>query len=384
MAQRYHIAIFAAAWNGYHRTLLRGIGRYVQTCGRWSVCMPDMADRSAAMDLGAWSVDGILVAGRPAAGLRADLPAVSFRSDDAVAWRVVPDWQRVGRLAATHLDACGVERLAFFGEDQPYTEPRWQGFSTAAEQLGHTPQRGGLGGRSRSWQQRIATITAWLCGLTPPVGVLAANDELARHLVEAAGMAGLRVPDEIAVLGMHNIPEICAMAAPALSSIDTNGEHIGYTGAKMLDALLGGRDLAEPARHIQPRRVVERGSTGRVVANDPAVRAAVDFIRARACRPISADDVARAAHLSRRALELRFAKAVGITPAKLILQHQLREARRRLAETDQPMSVIAAACGFRDAAGLSKIFAREQGVPPSAYRRLIRSEPDDDPMDHHR
>ena len=370
MARRPHIAVLAEAWNGLHRAILRGVGRYVQQRGHWSVFMPDMAP-GAIPDLSRWGLDGVILASGRARRFRG-IPTVSLRPGDKGLPSVSIDWRGVGRLAAEHLAECGVRQMAFFGADAAYTRPRLASFQQAAAALGHDVDVLEISTDREPWRTRTRKLGRWLSSLPRPAGVFAANDEFARYLTESAAAAGVGVPVEVAVLGCHDIAEICAMSVPELSSIDTDGERLGRSAAALLDRWLAGDRPPAGETLIPPRRVVERGSTAIVATGDGAVQQAVRFIRERACDPITPADAARAVHLSRRALELRFGKHLSLSPGKLILRCQLRRARQLLTETDRPMTDIAEACGFADAVRFSKTFAREQGQPPTAYRRQWR------------
>jgi len=371
LPDRYHIAVFAEFWNGFHRALLRGIGRYAQRRGDWSITMPAMAP-GVPLDLADWRVDGAILATRRS-DLPPGVPSVSLGDPAEGTASIVPDWDRVGRLAAEHLAELGLQRFAFFGDERSYSETRWTAFRNAVEAMGFAVERGDAPDPRTTWAARLETIGDWLTGLASPVGVFAVNDEFARLVLEAARFAGLGAPDQVAVLGAHNIPEICAMTSPGLSSVDTDGARIGRLAAELLADLLDGNAGAGPRRRVvEPRGVIERGSTGVVAIGDAVVADALRYIREHACDPVGPEEVAGAVNMSRRGLELRFRRSIRWSPSKLILRHQLRRARQLLAETDMPMSRVAEACGFRDGVRFSKVFAREAGQTPTAYRRTMR------------
>jgi LacI family transcriptional regulator len=65
----------------------------------------------------------------------------------------------------------------------------------------------------------VATLKAWLKKLPGPVGVFAANDRIAVAVVSACNLAGLSIPDDVAVIGVDNDEEICEGTHPTLSSV---------------------------------------------------------------------------------------------------------------------------------------------------------------------
>jgi len=82
---------------------------------------------------------------------------------------------------------------------------------------------------SHSWEQLQESLFAWLESLPKPVGILAANDVRARHVLEACRRFDLCVPDDVAVMGVDNDELICELAAPPLTSI-VQGTEERYIG----------------------------------------------------------------------------------------------------------------------------------------------------------
>lgn len=89
-------------------------------------------------------------------------------------------------------------------------------------------------------------------------------------------------------------------------------------------------------------------------------------------RPLEVAELARSAGMTRSAWAHRFKARTGLSPARCILQLRLEELRRRLAAGDEPLSELAAACGFADANHLCKVFRRHQHQSPGQFRRQMR------------
>src|SRR5206468_6349613 len=87
----------------------------------------------------------------------------------------------------------------------------------------------------------LAHLSDWLKQQQKPIAVLAANDLRAREVLDACRLAGLHVPEEIAVLGVNDDELICEMANPPLSSVAHNARRIGYEAAAMLHRLMVGK-----------------------------------------------------------------------------------------------------------------------------------------------
>jgi len=64
-----------------------------------------------------------------------------------------------------------------------------------------------------------------------------------------------------------------------------------------------------------------------------------------------------------------FKVSFGETPHAYVMRRRVRRAQELMLNSDEPLSHIALACGFADQAHLSRLFRREVGATPSAWRR---------------
>ena len=85
--------------------------------------------------------------------------------------------------------------------------------------------------------------------------------------------------------------------------------------------------------------------------------------------PVSVGDVARAAGLSRRALERRVRKHVGRCVLQQIRSLRTDRIARLLVETNLPISHIAETLGFADMQHFARYFRSEKKITPLAYRK---------------
>ena len=84
--------------------------------------------------------------------------------------------------------------------------------------------------------------------------------------------------------------------------------------------------------------------------------------------PLSLDQIATAAGVSRRQIERLFKRHLGYAPKKYYLQARLRRARELLLQTSMSVMDISMACGFRSPHHFSKCYRAHFGCPPSAER----------------
>jgi LacI family transcriptional regulator len=218
----------------------------------------------------------------------------------------------------------------------------------------------------------LTEIADWLRSLEKPVGLLARDDLRAREVLDACRLAGLHVPEEIAVLGVNDDELICEMADPPLSSIIHNARRVGYEAAAMLENLMsGGKVLADIV--VDPLGVHARQSTDLLAIEDAEVAKAVRFIREHACDGIRVDDVLDQVTLSRRALEKRFRAAVGRPPHMEIRRAQLERVKQLLVTSDYKLERIAEMTGFSTAQYLAGLFHRIVKMTPGAWRAAGRA-----------
>jgi AraC-type DNA-binding domain-containing proteins len=87
---------------------------------------------------------------------------------------------------------------------------------------------------------------------------------------------------------------------------------------------------------------------------------------------ISVTHAAGAACLSRYQFQRLFQQAFGMTPHGYLTERRLREARRLLKETDEPVTSICMRVGFESLGSFTTLFRRRHGLPPGAWRRSFR------------
>jgi len=296
--------------------------------------------------------------------------------------RVQADDHAVGRLAAEHLMGLGLRHFACirpFG--LAFSDDRHAGFAGALAEAGlpcedlvsqmphlsHDQMWALLGDRRRLGQ--------WMRAQPLPAGVFTVTDAYASRVADAARINGLHVPEDVAIIGADNDELICEYKRPSLSTVPIPGREIGYQAAALLARLLAGEPPPDQPVVVPPHPVIARESTGVLAIADAEVAAAMRFIADHATEPITAADVLAAVPLSRRALEQRFADVIGSTPTQEIRRRRIDHAKKLLLATDLPVDQVARLSGFTDHRHLSRTFARDTGIAPTAFRAGRRPAP---------
>jgi LacI family transcriptional regulator len=380
------IALLLGQDLGYCRGVLRGIQTYALQKADW-VLRDGPPEEAILAPLREWKPHGVIAhlfsedMARALTGLRR--PVVNVTS--TLAWWTGPlvdvDHQQVGRLAAEHFLERGFRSFGYFGSAWTgFSRQREQGFrarletsgfavsSCYAEYLPRPPV-------SASWQGVDHAIRNWLNALPKPVAVLASNDIPARHLAEMCRQMGLRIPDQVALLGVDNDELECRLTSPPLSSVENPSERIGYEAARLLDRLMGATPPTELRISIPAPAVVTRQSTDTLAVEDQDMGRAMAFIREHACGGLSVSEVADHIALSRRMLERRFRQLLGRSVLQEIRNVRIGRARELLLKTDLPMPEIARRCGFSSPQRLAVVFGKIVGEVPTAFRRRGRMDP---------
>ena len=167
------------------------------------------------------------------------------------------DSEGAARLAAEHLRDKGLQHFGFVGiAGKIWSARREQAFCQHMADAGYAVQVYPCAARRRlPWSREQAILARWLAGLPKPVGVMACNDDRGREVLEACRQSQVRVPEEVAVVGVDNDELLCELSDPPLSSVALGAERAGFEAAALLDQLMAGRVK-------KPRRPGRRGSGG--------------------------------------------------------------------------------------------------------------------------
>jgi LacI family transcriptional regulator len=176
------------------------------------------------------------------------------------------------------------------------------------------------------------------------------------------------VPDDIAVLGGDHDDLMADISSPPLSTLDQPAEHIGYEAARLLDRMMQGKKARRRPLYFPPTGIIVRHSTDALAIQDELVRSALQMIRDRAAQGIRVSDVVRELAVARRALEQRFVRLVGRSPATEIRRVRIEAAKRLLVDTDRTIAQISRATGFEHQDMFARVFRRNVGLTPSQFR----------------
>ena len=291
-------------------------------------------------------------------------PALSARKKNIVFIRNSPE--EIGRSAANHLLAIGRCKSYAFVHHQSVMQWSVDRFRSYRDTL-----------RENGFECHELKSPEGIEELERPVGVFAANDDRGFDVIEFCRANHLRVPEDIAVIGINNDTLVCENCHPRLSSIEPDFEQEGYLAAETLSKMMSS---PEPSNNqtikqsnnltlfVGVKQVVRRESTAELSASGKLVQRALVYIRRNALKGISVTDVAAHLHVSRRLADLRFRELQGTTIGETIITERLAEVKRLLRETKYPIDAIAIRCGYENPNYLKNLFKRRFAMTMREFR----------------
>ncbi len=236
----------------------------------FNVESPRHRDEHLSSITGRDRADGLLVMSLPlpaaelARLVTAGVPVVLVDARGAGVACVVSDDVAGGRIATQHLVDLGHRRIAFLGADEhssfgfSSSAKREHGYAAVLTQAGIDVDPALLrhGAHDRGVAEQLA---GELLDAAAPTAVFASSDVQATGVLAAAAARGLRVPDDLSVVGYDDI-ELSAYIG--LTTVRQELYESGHLGARLLlDAVAGTPPLA--AEHHLPVSLVERRTTAR-------------------------------------------------------------------------------------------------------------------------
>jgi len=364
------------------RDMLAGIGKYTQLYGPWQFYRrpPVYIKLDHNLDikkLKKWKPDGIITRDTEdiEALLSLNIPAVISKvlnKDLPSCYVLEVDSVSAGKLQIEHLLDRGFSNFAFCGFDNmPWSQ-------TNCETVQRILAKAGFGLKlyqqpsnksQRSWENEQLFIAEWLKTLPKPVGLIACNDIRGQQVIEAARIAGLRVPEQIAVIGADNDETICNLTDPPLSSVSLDYAKAGFQMAEVLDKLMKGRYVDQKDIVVKAHAVVARQSTNTMAIEDAVIAQAMHFIKKFSRNYMKVTDVCDAVSISRRSLERRFRNVLGRSVTDEIKRWRCQSIEQMLLETDLSIAKIAIELGHPDAKHIARYFKTVKGLTPGKYRQ---------------
>jgi LacI family transcriptional regulator len=279
--------------------------------------------------------------------------------------------ERVGVRAAKYFLSRGFRNFATCSFLRDPLEIRLTAFSDYVRETGedcacfhvieHPEETSGIGPQREFFQQQIS-------GATLPLALLCFNDRLAARACRWCLDIGIRVPEQVAILGVGNYVTTCECSPVPLSSIDLQSNMFGAEAAKLLQRMMDGELPPKEPPLVSIGEIVTRRSTDILAVRDVTAARALRHIWDHYREDIGLNDIAKVCEVSRSTLTRAFRQELGHGVNEEINRRRLLKASRLLATTEMQAEDIAARSGFRSAQYFHKRFKNSFGMTPMRYR----------------
>jgi len=375
------IAVIVENFRAYGRAIIEGIAAYAQKSNNWML-RPISAEDAQAANLSTF--DGVIVrlsddclAERLS---KAGIPTVDVfckRSWPGIA-SIDSDHRLLGQAARTFFAARGFKNFAYCGvPGTAFSDTRGQAFADKATHVYTAKRPSPMYSESQFYNEHLDKIpdakplARWLLSLPKPVAVFCCNDLRAIQLQRIALENGLRVPQDVSLLGVDNDTVACSFAEIPISSIDPNAFGVGHAAARVLDAIIRQPPSRRPHKKhcVKPGKIIERTSTDFMPIDPPWLGDVLMHVEKNLHRPVTAREIFALSQRSCTYVENVFRAKLGMSVQAYVTSVKLREAKRFL--SDEPtlrISEIAYRCGFTSPQYFCRTFTANVGINPRGFR----------------
>jgi len=280
--------------------------------------------------------------------------------------RVWIDNEAIGRMAGDYLVSRGFQDIGYF-----YYDPEVTNLVNETERSAGLKQAA-LAANRRFHSVSFDRCVAQIRKLPRPLALMAQNDLVGDWLIHKLRDEGLRVPQDVAVIGVDTDELYRAFSPVPQTSVDSNMEYQGYAAAELLDQLMQGKLAPASPVMIPPARVVERKSTHLLSSGHEPTNKALAFMHENYTGLINVNTIAKHAGLSRYHLNEHFQQHLGEPISRHLLRIRLDHAREVLASGDDKIESLALGLGFNSAAYFCTVFRQETGLTPAEFRHRAR------------
>jgi len=393
MPKSHRIALLFNANKIFDREVIAGVAAYLSgTRSSWDLFLEEDF-RLRLPGIEDWQGDGVIAdfddPAVAAALARSRIPVVavggSYENVESYPSNVpyvATDNFKLVKLAYDHLIEGGLRHFALFSlpeaQENRWAQERENAFRSLMrrDRIDGEVFRG-QGTSAPSWDEAVQQQIKWLHSLPKPVGIIAVTDARARQLMQACMIAGIEVPEQVALIGIDNDPLARMLTRIPLSSVIQGAQEMGRAAAHLLDRMLHGAQLSDTRILVPPAGINVLASSKHEAVKHPHVMRARHFIRQYACQGIKTGQVADYVGISRSSLESYFRQELGCSVHDEILRFRLDSATAILGRGDCNLADVALSCGFTSSQYMHSVFKREFGCTPRAYQeRTLKGLPE--------
>src|SRR6185437_10546121 len=363
MTKKLKIVLLLDFSEEYYKKLLKGIVRYSREFGPWVFFrMPTYYRETIGVDgilkwAKDWGAKGLIGQLHSNSEIRkftnAKISVIAQDFDER--FKDMPSiteaYRETGCLVAKYFLKKGFKNFAYYGfQNIVWSNERAKGFEEEIKNAGYSVH---YFQQKKSypmdlWYYKPSLLSKWLKCLPKPIALMTCDDNHGLHITEASKHAEIRIPEEIAVLGVDNDENICFLSDPPLSSIDLEVEKGGYEAAKLMQQMITLGKRSSDNIVIKPMQIITRSSTDIYSTNDKEIVSALKYIHLNIHKNLKVYHVLKQVPLSRRVLEKRFIQVTGYPIYKYIYNVRIEKFMEKLIATDMTITEISYELGLND------------------------------------
>lgn len=275
-----------------------------------------------------------------------------------------------GQQVAEYYLKMGFSNFAFYQRfPGQRSELRWQGYKM-------TLGTHALSATLLAPDKAIKDSTTWLSNrlrkLPKPLALFVQDDLRGAESIYACHAAGLKIPDDVSIIGVGNDELMTHSCGTPLSSVDVRMTQMATDACDMLEQRMYRRGKKQEVMRIAPSGVIPRYSSDSRSVESVFVSRMTHYIRANLHSQMDANDVAKALRCSRRWVDYECARTLKHSCTEEIMLQRVLRAKQLLADTDSPVASIAAQVGLQQMPRFYRNFKGLIRLTPAEYRRQIR------------
>jgi len=275
-----------------------------------------------------------------------------------------------GHQVAEHFLNMGFTHFAFYQRFKGQrSELRWQGFK-------NTLCKRAMSATLLAPDKTVKDTTTWLSNLLlklpKPLALFVQDDLRGAESIYACNVAGLKIPDDVSIIGVGNDELMTHSCGTPLSSVDVRMTQMATDACDMLQQRMCRRGKKQDVMRIAPSGVIPRYSSDSRSVESVFVSRMTHYIRANLHSQMEANDVAKALRCSRRWVDYECARTLKHSCTEEIMLQRILRAKQLLADTDSPVASIAVQVGFQQMPRFFRNFKALVRQTPAEYRKQVR------------
>ena len=234
------------------------------------------------------NVDGVIIAGSVndkiieyIDGLGLPIILVDYQFKRKPCSAVLIDNRNGTRSAVSHLIQIGHTRIGFIGGDlrHPSIAERYGTYKATLEEHGLVPDPSWIAADEKylSFKSGCTAAEKVLSAPSRPEALFAANDSMAIGSLHCAKRQGLRIPEDLAIVGFDDL-EVSSHVEPRLTSVRVHKEEMGRLAVRRLVDILRSKLTTEVTAHVRADLIVRESTAGKLGEYAPLTVEAEDEV----------------------------------------------------------------------------------------------------------